>query len=202
MSKKFKIEAVGYGGEFAMCTKDSDFVEQWEDEDEMDLIEAVEDTWYDDADLEHVHGMYADSNFTVYEIKGEEEIEIDDEVEVHSFMSREAYTTDSSDIGPTPVLVFHGAEKGTFGSWELEAEEFEPQKLTASIVETDFGEIIQDVYYNGKKLEYNGDYIDTVGKGYHAKVAWLNPEWHEKKSTFDNEELVKESWECHLENYG
>ena len=40
----------------------------------MDLIEAVEDTWYDDADLEHVHGMYADSNFTVYEIKGEEEI--------------------------------------------------------------------------------------------------------------------------------
>ena len=202
MSKKFKIEAVGYGGEFAMCTKDSDFVEQWEDEDEMDLIEEVEDTWYDDADLEHVYGMYADSQFTVYEVKGEEEIEINDEVEVHSFMSREAYTTDSSDIGPTPVLIFHGAEKGTFGNWELEAEEFDPVKLTASVVETDFGEIIQDVYYNGKKLEYNGDYIDTVGKGYHAKVAWLNPEWHEKKSTFDNKELVKESWECHLENYG
>ena len=66
MSKKFKIEAVGYGGEFAICTKDSDFVEQWEDEDEMDLIEEVEDTWYDDADLEHVYGMYADSNFTLY----------------------------------------------------------------------------------------------------------------------------------------
>ena len=94
--KKFKIEAAGYGGEFAMCTKDSDFVEQWEDEDEMELIEEVEDTWYDDADLEHVYGMYADSNFTAYEIKGEEEIEIDDEVEVHSFMSREAYTTDFS----------------------------------------------------------------------------------------------------------
>ena len=201
MSKKFKIEAVGYGGEFAMCTKDSDFVEQWEDEDEMDLIEEVEDTWYDDADLEHVYGMYADSNFTVYEIKGEEEIEIDDEVEVHSFMSREAYTTDS-DSGSVPVLIFHGAEKGTFGSWELEAEEFDPSKLTASIVESDFGEIIQDVYYNGKKLEYNGDYLDTVGKGYHAKVAWINPDWHEKKSTFDNEELLKESWECHLENYG
>ena len=200
--KKFKIVAAGYGGEFAMCTKDACFVGQWEDEDEMDLIAEIEDTWYDDADLEHVYGMYADSNFTVYEIKEEEEIEIDDEVEVHSFMSREAYTTDSSDIGPIPVLIFHGAEKGVFGSWEVETEEFDPNKLVASIIETDFGEIVQDVYYDGKKLEYDGDCVDTTGKGYHAKAAWLNPEWHEKKSTFDNEELVKESWECHLENYG
>ena len=200
--KKFKIVAAGYGGEFAMCTKDACFVAQWEDEDEMDLIEEVQETWYDDADLEHVYGMYADSNFTVYEIKDDEEIEIDDEVEVHSFMSREAYTTDSSDIGPIPVLIFHGAEKGVFGSWEVETEEFDPNKLVASIIETDFGEIVQDVYYDGKKLEYDGDCVDTTGKGYHAKAAWLNPEWHEKKSTFDNEELVKESWECHLENYG
>jgi len=200
MSKKFKIVAAGYGGEYGMCTKDADFVEQWEDEDEMDLIEEVQDTWYDDADLEHVYGMYADSNFTVYEIKGEEEIEIDDEVEVHSFMSREAYTTDSSNIGPVPVLIFHGAEKGIFGSWDLEADDFDPNMLVASIIETDFGEIVQDVYYNGKKLEYDGDCVDTTGKGYSAKVAWLNPEWHEKKSTFDNEDLVKESWGYHLES--
>ena len=86
-----------------------DFVEQWEDEDEMDLIEEIQDTWYDDADLEHVYGMYTDSNFTAYEIKEGEEIEINDEVEVHSFMSREAYTTDSHTA--TPVLIFHGARK-------------------------------------------------------------------------------------------
>ena len=199
MKKKFKIVATGYGGEYAMCTKDACFIEQWEDENEHDLIEEVEDTWYDDADLEHVYGMYADSNFTVYEIKGEEEIEINDEVEVNSFMSREAYTTDS-DSGSVPVLIFHGAEKGVFGSWEVETEEFDPNKLVASIIETDFGEIVQDVYYDGKKLEYDGDCVDTVGKGYNAQVAWINPDWHENKSTFDNEELVKESWGYHLES--
>ena len=199
MSKKFKIVAAGYGGEYAMCTKDADFIEKWEDEDEHDLIEEVEDTWYDDADLEHVYGMYSDSDFTVYEVVNNETLENSVSVEVNSFMSREAYTTDS-DSGSVPVLIFHGAEKGVFGSWEVEVEEFDPNKLVASIIETDFGEIVQDVYYDGKKLEYDGDCVDTTGKGYSAKVGWINPEWHEKKSTFDNEELVKESWGYHLES--
>ena len=199
MSKKFKIVATGYGGEYAMCTKDADFIEKWEDEDEHDLIEEVEDTWYDDADLEHVYGMYSDSDFTVYEVVNNETLENSVSVEVNSFMSREAYTTDS-DSGSVPVLIFHGAEKGVFGSWEVEVEEFDPNKLVASIIETDFGEIVQDVYYDGKKLEYDGDCVDTTGKGYSAKVGWINPEWHENKSTFDNEDLVKESWGYHLES--
>lgn len=199
--KKFKIVAAGYGGEFAMCTKDADFVKEWENSEEFDLVDEVRDTYPDEADLEHHYGMYADSNFTVYEIKEEEEIEISDEVEVHSFMSREAYTTDS-DSGSVPVLIFHSSEKGVFSSWQFEAEEFDSQKLTASVVETDMGEFIQDVYYNGKKIEPNYDCIETRGKGYSAKVGWINPDWHEKKETFDNEELLKESWECHLENYG
>ena len=199
MSKKFKIVAAGYGGEYAMCTKDADFIEKWEDEDEHDLIEEVEDTWYDDADLEHVYGMYSDSDFTVYEVVNNETLENSVSVEVNSFMSREAYTTDS-DSGSVPVLIFHGAEKGVFGSWEVEVEEFDPNKLVASIIETDFGEIVQDVYYDGKKLEYDGDCVDTTGKGYSAKVGWINPEWHENKSTFDNEDLVKESWGYHLES--
>ena len=197
--KKYKIVAAGYGGEYAMCTKDADFIEQWEDEDEHDLIEEVEDTWYDDADLEHVYGMYSDSEFTVYEVVNDETLENSVSVEVNSFMSREAYTTDS-DSGSVPVLIFMVQKKVFLGSWEVEVEEFDPNKLVASIVETDFGEIVQDVYYDGKKLEYDGDCVDTTGKGYSAKVGWINPDWHEKKSTFDNEELVKESWGYHLES--
>lgn len=206
MSKIYKIEAAGHGGLFAMHTKDADFVQQWEGKDEKDLVEEVYDAYHDDSGLEHVYAPHSGSNFTLYEIKWEEgqedeEIEIQNKLTVHGFMSREVYTTDSEN-GSVPVLVLYTAEKGVFGSWEFETDEFDPVKLTASIVETDFGEFIQDVYYEGKKLEYNGDYLDTTGKGYHARVAWINPDFHEKKSTFDNEELIKESWESHLENYG
>ena len=41
---QYKIVAAG-GGEFV--TKDACFIGQWEDEDEMDLITEIEDTWYE-----------------------------------------------------------------------------------------------------------------------------------------------------------
>ena len=90
MKKKFKIVAVGYGGEYAICTKDADFVNKWESEEESDLIEEVQDTFYDDADLEHGFGMYSDSTLTVYEIKDGDEEEIEDDIEVSCLVSREA----------------------------------------------------------------------------------------------------------------
>ena len=199
MKKKFKIVAVGYGGEYAICTKDADFVNKWESEEESDLIEEVQDTFYDDADLEHGFGMYSDSTLTVYEIKDGDEEEIQDDIEVSCLVSREAYITDS-DNGSVPVLLFHGSEKGTFCSWEVEAEDFDSKLISASIVETDVGEFVQDLYYNGEKLELNDEYVDTTGKGYHAKVGWINPEWHEKREKFEDKELIEENWKDILEN--
>ena len=199
MKKKFKIVAAGYGGEYAICTKDADFVNKWEDKEESDLIEEVQDTFYDDADLEHGFGMYGDSTLTVYEIKDEDEEEIEDDIEVSCLVSREAYITDS-DNGSVPVLIFHSSEKGTFCNWEVEAESFDTKLLSASLVETDFGEFVEDLYYNGEKLELNNDCVDTRGKAYYAKVGWINPEWHETKEKFEDEELIKENWKEYLEN--
>lgn len=199
MKRKFKIVAAGYGGEYAICTKSVDFVEKWQDADEQDLIEEVQDTFYDEADLEHIHGARSDeSKFTVYEIKDGEEVEIDDELEIYSFMGREAYYTDS-DNGSVPVLSFYSSEKGIFCSWELETENFNPELLATTVVETDMGEFIQDLYYDGKKLEADDSCVDTIGKGYFAKVAWVNPEWHETSEKFENKEFVKENWGYHLE---
>ena len=197
--KKFKIVAVGYGGEYAICTKDADFVDEWQNEEELDLIEEVQDTFYEDADLEHGFGMYSDSTLTVYEIKDGDEEEIEDDVEVSCLISREAYITDS-DNGSVPVLIFHNSEKGTFCDWEVEAESFDTKLLSASLVETDFGEFIEDLYYNGKKLELNNDCVDTRGKAYYAKVGWINPEWHEKKEKFEDKELIEEYWKDYLES--
>ena len=198
MKRKLKIVAAGYGGEYALCTKDADFVNKWESKEEPDLIEEALDTFYDDADLEHGFGMYSDSNLTAYEIKDGEEVEIEEEIPVSCLMSREAYITDS-EHGSVPVMIFHSAEKGDFCRWELEAEYFDSKLLSASLVETDFGAFIQDLYYNGEKLELNDEYVDTRGKGYYAKVGWINPEWHEKREKFEDEELIKESWKEFLE---
>ena len=197
--KKFKIVAVGYGGEYAICTKDADFVDEWQNEEELDLIEEVQDTFYEDADLEHGFGMYSDSTITVYEIKDGDEEEIEDDVEVSCLISREAYITDS-DNGSVPVLIFHNSEKGTFCDWEVEAESFDTKLLSASLVETDFGEFIEDLYYNGEKLELNNDCVDTRGKAIYAKVGWINPEWHEKKEKFEDKELIEEYWKDYLES--
>jgi hypothetical protein len=197
--KKFKIVAVGYGGEYAICTKDADFVDEWQNEEELDLIEEVQDTFYEDADLEHGFGMYSDSTLTVYEIKDGDEEEIEDDVEVSCLISREAYITDS-DNGSVPVLIFHNSEKGTFCDWEVEAESFDTKLLSASLVETDFGEFIEDLYYNGEKLELNNDCVDTRGKAIYAKVGWINPEWHEKKEKFEDKELIEEYWKDYLES--
>ena len=197
--KKFKIVAVGYGGEYAICTKDADFVDEWQNEEELDLIEEVQDTFYEDADLEHGFGMYSDSTLTVYEIKDGDEEEIEDDVEVSCLISREAYITDY-DNGSVPVLIFHNSEKGTFCDWEVEAESFDTKLLSASLVETDFGEFIEDLYYNGEKLELNNDCVDTRGKAIYAKVGWINPEWHEKKEKFEDKELIEEYWKDYLES--
>ena len=197
MKKKFKIEAIGYGGEYAICTKDADFVNKWAGEDESELIEEVQDTFYDDADLEHGFGMYGDSYLTVYEIKDGEEEEIENDIEVNCLISREAYITDSEN-GSVPVLIYHSSEKGTFCSWEVEAESFDPKLLGASLTETDFGEFVEDLYYNGEKLELNNDCVDTRGKAIYARVGWMNPEWHETKEKFEDEELIYELWTDHL----
>lgn len=199
MKRKFKITAVGYGGEYAICTKDVDFVDEWQNEEELDLIEEVQDTFYEDADLEHGFGMYSDSTLTVYEIKDGDEEEIEDDVEVSCLISREAYITDS-DNGSVPVLLFHDSEKGTFCSWEVQAESFDSKLLSASIVETDFGEFVQDLYYDGEKLELNDEYVDTTSKARHAKVGWINPEWHEKREKFEDKELIEEYWKDYLES--
>jgi len=200
MKRKFKIEAAGYGGEYAICTKSADFVEEWQDADEHDLIEEVQDTFYDDADLEHGFAMYSDSALTVYEIKDGDEEEIEGDIQASCIMGREAYMMECGHEGYVPVLLFHSAEKGIFCNWELETENFDPKLLATTVVETDVGEFIQDLYYDGKKLEADDSCVDTRGKGYCAKVGWINPEWHETSEKFEDKELIEECWKDHLEN--
>lgn len=164
---------------------------------------VVEDTaWYNIDDIEHLNAYYADSGFYVTELDSEDQ-EIGDEVEVKpiTLYGREAYN-DTAMPEPTeylsqedidnyiPVLVFHSGEKGSFGQWIIETEnDFDPYKLTFSIVETNLGEFVERVWYDKQELDCDFDWCDSMGKGYYAQVGYMNPKWHDSADKYTEEYL-------------
>jgi hypothetical protein len=165
--------------------------------------------WYEIDDIEHSNGYYADSNFFVTELD-EEGNETGDEVEFTnaSLYGREAYN-ETSMPEPTeyltqedvdnyvPVLVFHSGEKGAFGQWIIETEEdFDPYKFTFSILETNLGEFVERVWYDGVEIDCDYDWCDSIGKGYYAQVGYMNPKWHDSADKYTDEYLEDEGfWE-------
>lgn len=122
---------------------------------------------------------------------------------------REAYTTDP-DLEMlegkelNPVMFFHSSEKGGFGDLfvETDGEDFDESLLAIGVCETNVAEIIEAYWYNGKLLEIDWDYADTMGKAFYAQVGYMNPEWHDNISNYDPEgEHVKEMLEELQEEY-
>jgi len=167
-------------------------------------------------EIEHLNSAYADSGFIVTEVTNEDnkfdysETETDFEP-VSCLYSREAYTQNSEpdwdDIDKEkddyiPVLNFHSSEKGNFGCWfvETEGEPFDKYKFTYGIVETNMGEFIDRVYYDGKELDCEYDYADSIGKAYYAEVGWFNRRWHDSYDKYDEDQLDSIYWEDFAEN--
>ena len=161
--------------------------------------------WYEIDDYEHLNGSYGDGSFTVHNVSGkdkeEQEAQDWDEnyVEVtdaHMLMSRECYAQNEEpeDLeGYVPVLAFHSAEKGGFGSWFIETDKpFDPKKLVFSQVETDLAEIVDTVYYDKEELDCSYDWCDSTGKGYYAYVGWMKEEWWD--SPDKSAEWIADAW--------
>jgi len=129
------------------------------------------------------------------------------EFEPHQLYSRECYTQEEyqneepDEDNSVPVLVFYSSEKGEFGGWTIELEddeEFDPNKVAVSIVETDHGEMIERLWYDKKEYDCEYDWIDSRGKGYYANVAWFNKRWEDPHI---NEETDKDMWDEVWEYY-
>jgi hypothetical protein len=167
-------------------------------------------------EIEHLNSAYADSGFIVTEVTNEDnkfdysETETDFEP-VACLYSREAYTQNSEpdwdDIDKEkddyiPVLNFHSSEKGNFGCWfvETEGEPFDKYKFTYGIVETNMGEFVDRVYYDGKELDCEYDYADSIGKAYYAEVGWFNRRWHDSYDKYDEDQLDSIYWEDFADN--
>lgn len=170
----------------------------FDDEDE------VYSGWYEIDDLEHATAADISGGFTVTDITNKNDYHYDEnEIAVSGtfLLGREAYIVEEPDWDNikedddyVAVLMFHSSEKGSFGSWFFETEEFDPNKLVYSVVETEFGEFVDRVWYDKVELECDYDHCDSTGKGYYACVGWMNKKFHDSWDKYD-EELIEEYWD-------
>lgn len=187
-----------------------------EDEDFTGMLPFEGYYMWECDDIEHINSAYADSGFLVTEVTNEEskydysETETDFEP-VSCLYSREAYSQDSipdeDDIDKekddyVPVLHFHSSEKGNFGCWfvETDGEPFDKYKFTYGIIETNMGEFIDSAYYDGKELDIEYDYSDSIGKAYYAEVGYMNKRWHDYREKYSEEKLDSMFWEDFNDN--
>ena len=184
---------------------------EWGDEPEVEGIPLIKENfyaWNECDDIEHVNSAYADSRFIITEVPADGSDDYlyhnyEDEVvlDPHQLHGREAYVDNSKPDDLTdykPVLVFHSAEKGSFGVWfvETDGEDIDMDEFAYTLVETPYWEQIENVYYKKEELEIDYDYAESTGKGYHAMVGYMNMKWHDPFSKYTEEYLNEQGiWE-------
>jgi hypothetical protein len=61
------------------------------------------------------------------------------------------------------------------------------------------GEFVDSVYYDGKQLEVDYDYCDSMGKAYYAEVGYMNLRWHDNYEKYSESNpdanAMKDYWE-------
>ena len=184
---------------------------EWGDEPEIEGIPLIKKdfyAWNECDDIEHTNSAYADSNFIITEVPADGSddyfyADYSDEVtiEPHCLHGREAYVDNSKPDDLTdykPVLVFHSAEKGSFGAWfiETDGEDIDTDEFAFTLVETPYWEQIEDLYYKKEELESDWDGAESMGKAYHAMVGYMNMKWHDPSSKYTEDYLNKQGiWE-------
>lgn len=190
-------------------------LEDWQDDDagidpdSPDILEDMEyyNSWYEIDDI--IHDTSSNGlELMAFELDEDGEIDWDKRVDFdpHQLYSRECYTQDEpqdeeAEDNSVPVLMFYSSEKGEFGGWIIElndGEEFDPNQVAISGVETDHGEMVERLWYKKEEIEKDYDFCDSRGKGYYAKVAWFNKRWEDKHI---NEDTDKEFWDEMWEYY-
>jgi hypothetical protein len=239
MAKRlFRVDSGVNGGELVIGTVNADFVEYFVNSDESDLIDHISNSecdpdecdpdapeikdgfcaWTECDDIEHLSGVFADTEWSWVEITGDVEAGSEESMEneyegeqfepLHLF-DREAYHEDNDSAieeHPNheirPVLVYHSEEKGGMGCWfvETDGEDFNPDKFCFSSVSTSLAEIVEHAYYDKEPLECNQDWASTRGKGDTVKVGWMNMQWRDTLESWLDDEEVWEDYDSILED--
>lgn len=193
MSKRcFKVTLSGYGGHVSIGSVSQEFYDYWKsDEDTVqELVDHIQGNDEDVNsppmrhtgnipisecnDIASVSGVYFDNGFWVTEIDSSLD---DNEGVFHDFSlrvdSREVYL--DSEIGSIPAIIWHHAQKGNFGVIfvETDGEDFNPDLLGVSVLETDMGDIVESIWYNKKKCEVDTDHINVWDNGLYSQVGYI-----------------------------
>lgn len=206
--KKYNIRGGVYGGEIVIGKISETFRNYWYSRSDSELqsylfsadweyeggekgpvmYEGENLYWHEIDDILHFNGSHSDGPIYVMDEETGDETKLD---VVESEWSREGgyVITEEPDWeslpkGLTkddfqPVLACMSHEKGWMNNWVLELDgQFDSNKLTIGVLETEFGEFIEKMYYDGKELEDTG-YDSTTGKGFSVILGWFVEKWHE-----------------------
>ena len=192
--RKYRMYTGRYGGEVTIGKITEEFLEYskendldeivcdmgWGEEDEKawpNVTEEFEDpAWHDVDECLHISGPYADNKYTVTEIFEDGEEKDIGTFDYNHFFSRECYMDENQlpdDEESVPVMTCFSEEKGGFGDVILEIDgDFDPELFATTVVETYFAEIVESYYYDGKELEVDWDWADTIGKAFYAGTGY------------------------------
>ena len=183
--RRFRIDAGNYGGELVVGTVDEAFIEDFDPE----LI----DNWYEEDDIVHRNCCYSDSGFSWCEVPVDGSDDYDDfdmkEFEANHLYDRETFhepskpNEDDIEEGDEwiPVLAYCSSSEGNHGCWFVETNnaDFDPKKVAFSSVDTNVASIVEDVWYDKKKLDHDSTWMDSTHKGNDAEVGWMNLRMHD-----------------------
>jgi hypothetical protein len=232
MAKRlFRVDTSIHGGELVIGTVNEEFVQHFIDEDESELMTYVleaediepEDlegpeicdefyTWSETDDIEHLYGVYANTEWSWMEVTGTEGRDsYDDEYEGEKFEplhlhDREAYHEDNDErkeeYDVVPCLLYHTMEKGGMGNFfiETDGEDFDPNKFCYSTVATNVAEIVDQVWYDKQLIDCDMQWCDTRSKGDYVQVGWFNKDWHDTREQRLADEYMWESYDENIED--
>jgi len=232
MAKRlFRVDTSIHGGELVIGTVNEEFVQHFIDEDESELMTYVleaediepEDlegpeicdefyTWSETDDIEHLYGVYANTEWSWMEVTGTEGRDsYDDEYEGEKFEplhlhDREAYHSDTDEhkekYDVVPCLLYHTMEKGGMGNFfiETDGEDFDPNKFCYSTVATNVAEIVDQVWYDKQLIDCDMEWCDTRSKGDYVQVGWFNKDWHDTREKRLADEYMWESYDENIED--
>jgi hypothetical protein len=204
MSKRyFKVMGSNVGAEISIGKISEDEFTEYADIEQSELYEYLENNTvgaWDNDNVDHVISPFADGGFSFVEVdENGNEIDEEEEFEGWTLAGRERYMT--AEYGyeeQDPVLFIINTEKGYFGHWivETNGEDFEPKKFAFSVIESNYGEIVDQAWYDKKELYFDQDCYSTTSKSVEAKVGWM--ECSDTKETLHNN--IDEYWESYQEN--
>ena len=232
MAKRlFRVDTSIHGGELVIGTVNEEFVQHFIDEDESELMTYVleaediepEDlegpeicdefyTWSETDDIEHLYGVYANTEWSWMEVTGTDGRDMyDDEYEGEKFEplhlhDREAYHSDTDEhkekYDVVPCLLYHTMEKGGMGNFfiETDGEDFDPNKFCYSTVATNVAEIVDQVWYDKQLIDCDMQWCDTRSKGDYVQVGWFNKDWHDTREQRLADGYMWESYDENIED--